>query len=527
MESGHVESEQEAREKQRGAQKVWKEQERLQKAVAEQREQEKRRMAERLRQARGGRKAPTGRATPRRRREVKALEERREQEIKVEAQEGRESAVQAQWGKATREECVEGKEGETNQVHEEDDVGGEKPGGIVSTTDHTCGRREAADKRGEQPRGPRGKRARQNRQKKGSDGREGREKTATTLHIVFHFPTAMTHTATAPATAATAGQPQHDDHSAKHDHEGADLVQSGRQRDCASPLHPATGASLHTERVIAVLEEPALHLEFYQRDATDCMRLLWNVLVDVEGCQEAFTAVKALENKVQATIGLSFRSSSSEEVDHDALWLALLNETHQPTAKSVQESDCNEVDHRTSLQRALTPYGGTEKHIVTVGEDNGPDMYVEEGHDVEHVTAILKSPYRCEMYQRNACDEMRMKFAVRIVIAKDTMPASEAIDHGTVSHFMTLSHDELWRTMPSSFSRPADWRTQRGGMPSTKKIGDVLMSMRLIPKLGVERHLQVKETAQETTFQSVKGGVHRAACCVFAHGTVALRDSLS
>ena len=64
-------------------------------------------------------------------------------------------------------------------------------------------------------------------------------------------------------------------------------------------------------------------------------------------------------------------------------------------------------------------------------------------------------------------------------------------------------------------------------MPSTKKIGDVLMSMRLIPKQGVERHLRVKETAQETTFQSVKGGVHRAACHVFAHGSDALRDPLS
>ena len=48
------------------------------------------------------------RAQEAREREVKALEERRR-------------AVQAQWGKATREECVEGKEKETNQVHEEDD----------------------------------------------------------------------------------------------------------------------------------------------------------------------------------------------------------------------------------------------------------------------------------------------------------------------------------------------------------------------------------------------------------------------
>ena len=365
-------------------------------------------MEERLRQARGGRKAPTGRATPRRRREVKTLKERREQEIKVEAQEARESAVQAQWEKATREECVEGKEGETNQVHEEDDV----------SNRHMTWWRKAwwnhVDN-GPHLRTARGRRqawravtraARETRETQQTEERERWErrerKDSNTLHIVFHFPTATTHTATAtataPATAATAGQPQHDDHSAKHDHEGADLVQSGRQRDCASPLHPATGASLHTERVIAVLEEPALHLEFYQRDATDCMRLLWNVLVDVEDCQEAFTAVKALENKMQAPIGLSFRSSSSEEVDHDALRLALLNETHQPTAKSVQESDCKEIDHRTSLQRALTSDGGTEKDIVTVGEDYGPDMYVEEGHDVEHVTAILKSPYRCEIF---------------------------------------------------------------------------------------------------------------------------------
>ena len=61
--------------------------------------------------------------------------------------------------------------------------GGETLGGSVWTTDHTCGRREAVDERGEQPRGQRGKRARPNmsQEKKGRNGSKGQrgEKKAT------------------------------------------------------------------------------------------------------------------------------------------------------------------------------------------------------------------------------------------------------------------------------------------------------------------------------------------------------------
>ena len=41
------------------------------------------------------------------------------------------------------------------------------------------------------------------------------------------------------------------------------------------PLHPDTGGPVHAERVIAVREEPKMHLGLYQRDATDGMRALW------------------------------------------------------------------------------------------------------------------------------------------------------------------------------------------------------------------------------------------------------------
>ena len=41
------------------------------------------------------------------------------------------------------------------------------------------------------------------------------------------------------------------------------------------PLHPDTDAPLHKKRVIAVREEPNLHLEFYLQDVTDGMRPPW------------------------------------------------------------------------------------------------------------------------------------------------------------------------------------------------------------------------------------------------------------
>ena len=95
------------------------------------------------------------------------------------------------------------------------------------------------------------------------------------------------------------------------------------------PLHPATGVSVHSERVIAVREELTLHLE-YQRDVVDGMRSLQNVLVDA-------------------------------------------------VSKSCST-----------------------------------------GHDVEHVTAILKYPYRHEVNRRNVRDKLRVETGVQTIVAKDT-----------------------------------------------------------------------------------------------------------
>ena len=108
------------------------------------------------------------------------------------------------------------------------------PGGSGWTVDHTGGQQEAADERGVQPPEPREERVRQERPT-GSLGEADRErqerwrrKESNTIHIVVHQPT--TTAITVAATTATAQQRQHHQ-SAEHDHEGADEVQLGPQRE--------------------------------------------------------------------------------------------------------------------------------------------------------------------------------------------------------------------------------------------------------------------------------------------------------
>ena len=101
-------------------------------------------------------------------------------------------------------------------------------------------------------------------------------------------------------------------------------------RWCFRRLHPDTGNQLHDDRVTAVREEPDFHREFWLGDVTDGMPSPWKLPVDVvPGSFQHLTKVAEItERAVQRVFDLSFHSSTIED-DHDALWLALLNELRQ------------------------------------------------------------------------------------------------------------------------------------------------------------------------------------------------------
>ena len=81
-------------------------------------------------------------------------------------------------------------------------------------------------------------------------------------------------------------------------------------------LHPDIGAPLHKERVIAVREEPNLHLEFYLQGVIDGMRSPWKLLVSSRGSSQLR---RKLRTQYCLLLGSVFFSSATEDVAHDAL----------------------------------------------------------------------------------------------------------------------------------------------------------------------------------------------------------------
>ena len=71
--------------------------------------------------------------------------------------------------------------------------------------------------------------------------------------------------------------------------------------------------------------------------------------------QERSTVAMKFENTIQLAIGLGF-NSSAEDVDHDALWLALLDEVRQPEAHAP---NCSVTDCDTIIERKLSSMGST------------------------------------------------------------------------------------------------------------------------------------------------------------------------
>ena len=119
----------------------------------------------------------------------------------------------------------------------------------------------------------------------------------------------------------------------------------------------STGAPLHEKLVFAVRQEFNVHFEFYLRNVTGGMRTPWKLLVLVsQSVQEAVRLRKAREHNAPSLIVLG-PLIVTEDVGHEALWLALVNEVRQPGAHalncSVTDSArmCSECTQAFSYQR--------------------------------------------------------------------------------------------------------------------------------------------------------------------------------
>ena len=110
---------------------------------------------------------------------------------------------------------------------------------------------------------------------------------------------------------------------------------------------------------------------------------------------------------MQPVLGLGFRSSSIEGIDHDALWLAFLNEVRQPAADIHFRREAGsdpEADTRLALVICDTSSSDDEGYddvgeLLTCTGSDDPSNFVPFYY-VERVNTILKNPYRHEMYRK-------------------------------------------------------------------------------------------------------------------------------
>ena len=165
------------------------------------------------------------------------------------------------------------------------------------------------------------------------------------------------------------------------------MDQSCGQRDGVSGVCIQTLAISCTMIVSLQFERSQIYnREFYLGDVTDGMPSLWKLPVDVvsDSFQGLIQVAEKIESAVQLNFGLGFHSSTIEDDDHDALWLALFSEVRQPGSHTPS---CSVTDCDACIERKLSSIGSTqhvrEEKWMCVSRD------VSDGKDCQTECAII------------------------------------------------------------------------------------------------------------------------------------------
>ena len=116
-------------------------------------------------------------------------------------------------------------------------------------------------------------------------------------------------------------------------------------------------------------------------------------------------------NTMQPVVGLGFHSSSLEEVNHNELWLALLNEVRQA---GTHAPNCSVIDYDGYVERKL-PLIGSTQHIY-VSEEEWTVVYrnVVDGKASKTECAIVlrTHPLEIEVCERNVLSGFRVHSSI-------------------------------------------------------------------------------------------------------------------
>merc|ERR1712176_1748409 len=164
------------------------------------------------------------------------------------------------------------------------------------------------------------------------------------------------------------------------------------------PIDLETGLPQIKERVIAIKNDPHLHLEYYQRDLSDGMRSPWAVPVNVlTGTVDKLIEIaKVMDETVEPVVGFGFHSPQIADVDHDELWLAMLKDVRHPQAVIIE--------HEGFLERRIAQPEKVHQNVYVnehVNEIVFRDLVDGKEQKTERAIVLRDHPLEIEMCERN------------------------------------------------------------------------------------------------------------------------------
>lgn len=186
------------------------------------------------------------------------------------------------------------------------------------------------------------------------------------------------------------------------------------------PIDLETGVPHIEERVIAIKNDPHLHLEYYQRDLSDGMRSPWAVPVSVlKGTVDKLIEIaKVMDETVEPVVSFGFHSPPIADVDHDELWLAMLKEARHPQAVIIE--------HEGFLERTIAQPEKVHQNVYVnehVNEIVFRDLVDGKEQKTERAIVLRDHPLEIEMCERNIHSGFRVHSEMTKKAAKILMDA--------------------------------------------------------------------------------------------------------
>merc|ERR1712174_84675 len=184
------------------------------------------------------------------------------------------------------------------------------------------------------------------------------------------------------------------------------------------PIDLETGLPQIEERVIAIKNDPHLHLEYYRRDLSDGMRSPWAVPVNVlTGTVDKLIEIaKVMDETVEPVVSFGFHSPEIADVDHDELWLAMLKEVRHPQAVIIE--------HEGFLERRIAQPEKVHQNVYVnehVNEIVFRDLVDGKEQKTERAIVLRDHPLEMEICERNIHSGFRVRSEMTKKAAKTLM----------------------------------------------------------------------------------------------------------